>query len=171
MTTVPMSDLNTYLQQNDARIQDELFEFLRIPSVSARSEHDADTARAAEWVKQSLEKDGMTASIHPTAGHPVVIGEWRGAPGAPTALVYGHYDVQPAEPLNLWTSPPFDATVLAGRIYPRGPVDDKGQLFLHIKAIEAHLATRGRLPLNIVLIAEGEEECGSATLEDVVEAN
>jgi acetylornithine deacetylase/succinyl-diaminopimelate desuccinylase-like protein len=171
MTTVPMSDLDKYLQQNDARIQDELFEFLRIPSVSARSEHDADTARAAEWVKQSLEKVGMTASIHPTAGHPVVVGEWRGAPGAPTALVYGHYDVQPAEPLNLWTSPPFEPAVRDGRIYARGSVDDKGQLFLHIKAIEAHLATRGRLPLNIVLIAEGEEEIGSDNLEKFIADN
>jgi acetylornithine deacetylase/succinyl-diaminopimelate desuccinylase-like protein len=169
--TTGKSDLDTYLQQNDARIRDELFEFLRIPSVSARSEHDADTARAADWVKQSLEKVGMTANIHPTAGHPVVVGEWRGAPGAPTALVYGHYDVQPAEPLNLWTSPPFEPTVRNGRIYARGSVDDKGQLFLHIKAIEAHLATRGRLPLNIVLIAEGEEEVGSENLEKFVEDN
>jgi acetylornithine deacetylase/succinyl-diaminopimelate desuccinylase-like protein len=158
------SDLDKYLEQNDSRILSELFEFLRIPSVSARSEHNADTARAADWLKQSLEKIGMTASIHTTPGHPIVIGEWREANGAPTVLVYGHYDVQPAEPLDLWTSPPFEPTIRDGKIYARGSVDDKGQLFLHVKALEAHLATRKRLPLNIVLIAEGEEEEGSANL-------
>lgn len=165
------SDLDKYLEQNDSRILGELFEFLRIPSVSARSEHNGDTARAAEWLKQSLEKIGMTASIHPTRGHPIVIGEWREAEGAPTVLVYGHYDVQPAEPLDLWTSPPFEPTVRDGKIYARGSVDDKGQLFLHVKALEAHLATRKRLPLNIVLIAEGEEEVGSANLEQFVDAH
>jgi len=162
------SDLDKYLEQNDSRILGELFEFLRIPSVSARSEHNGDTARAAEWLKQSLERIGMTESIHPTPGHPIVIGEWREAEGAPTVLVYGHYDVQPAEPLDLWTSPPFEPTIRDGKIYARGSVDDKGQLFLHVKALEAHLATRKRLPLNIVLIAEGEEEVGSANLERFV---
>ena len=165
------SDLDTFLEQNDSRILGELFEFLRIPSVSARSEHNGDTARAAEWLKQSIEKAGMTATIHPTAGHPIVVGEWREANGAPTVLVYGHYDVQPAEPLDLWTSPPFEPTVRDGKIYARGSVDDKGQLFLHVKALEAHLATRKRLPLNIVLLAEGEEEVGSANLEQFVSRN
>ena len=165
------SDLTNFFEQNNERIHEELFEFLRIPSVSARSEHNADTARAAEWVRQSMEKAGLKATIHPTPGHPIVVGEWRGAPGAPTALVYGHYDVQPAEPLNLWTSPPFEPTVRDGKIYARGSVDDKGQLFLHIKAIEAHLATRGKLPVNIILIAEGEEEVGSANLEHFIEEN
>lgn len=165
------SDLESYLEQNDARIHEELFEFLRIPSVSARSEHNADTARAAEWLKQALEKIGMKASIHPTSGHPIVVGEWRGAPSAPTALVYGHYDVQPAEPIELWTSPPFEPEIRDGRIYARGSVDDKGQLFLHVKALEAHLATRKKLPLNIILIAEGEEEVGSANLENFISEN
>jgi acetylornithine deacetylase/succinyl-diaminopimelate desuccinylase-like protein len=168
MKSAGPSDLDTYLENNDARIRDELFEFLRIPSVSARSEHNADTARAAEWLKQSLEKIGMTARIYPTPGHPIVVGEWRSAPDAPTVLVYGHYDVQPAEPLDLWTSPPFEPTVRDGKIYARGSVDDKGQLFLHIKALEAHLATRSKLPVNIVLIAEGEEEVGSANLEQFI---
>ena len=171
MTSDGSSDLDKYLKQNDSRIREELFEFLRIPSVSARSEHNADTARAAACLKQSMEKAGMKATIHPTSGHPIVIGEWRDAPGAPTVLVYGHYDVQPAEPIDLWTSPPFDPEIRDGKIYGRGSVDDKGQLFLHIKAIEAHLATRKRLPLNIVLLAEGEEEVGSANLEEFVEAN
>jgi acetylornithine deacetylase/succinyl-diaminopimelate desuccinylase-like protein len=171
MKSAGPSDLDKYLEQNDARIREELFEFLRIPSVSARSEHDKDTSRAAEWVCRSLEKIGMKARVHETPGHPIVVAEWRGAPGAPTVLVYGHYDVQPAEPLDLWTSPPFEPTVRDGRIYARGSVDDKGQLFLHVKALEAHLATRGKLPINIVLIAEGEEEVGSDHLEQFVSEN
>jgi acetylornithine deacetylase/succinyl-diaminopimelate desuccinylase-like protein len=171
MKSTGPSDLDKYLEQNDARIRDELFEFLRIPSVSARSEHNADTKRAAEWVCQSLEKIGMKAKLHPTPGHPIVVAEWRGAPRAPTVLVYGHYDVQPAEPIDLWTSPPFEPTVRDGKIYARGSVDDKGQLFLHVKALEAHLATRGKLPLNVVVIAEGEEEVGSANLENFVSKN
>jgi acetylornithine deacetylase/succinyl-diaminopimelate desuccinylase-like protein len=166
--TIP-KDLGDFLEQNDSRIHDELFEFLRIPSVSAKSDHNADTKRAAEWVKASLDKIGVPAKIYPTAGHPVVVGEWRKAPGAPTVLVYGHYDVQPAEPLDLWTSPPFEPTIRDGNIFARGSVDDKGQLFLHIKALEAHLATRGKLPVNVVVIAEGEEEIGSEHLAQFVE--
>src|SRR5688500_8429019 len=169
--TTPPSDLDSYLTTHDARIREELFAYLRIPSVSARSEHDADTARAAEWTAQSLRDAGLAATVHPTEGHPVVVGEWRGAPpGAPTVLVYGHYDVQPAEPLDLWTSPPFAPTVRDGRIYARGAVDDKGQLFLHIKALEAHLAVRGRLPVNVVVLAEGEEEVGSEHLAPFIES-
>jgi acetylornithine deacetylase/succinyl-diaminopimelate desuccinylase-like protein len=170
MTRQSKSDLTEFFDKNDARIRDELFEFLRIPSVSAKSEHTPDVARAAEWLRTSMEKAGMKATVHKTAGHPVVIGEWRGAPGAPTVLVYGHYDVQPAEPLELWTSPPFEPTVRNGNIYARGSVDDKGQLFLHVKAIEAHLATRGKLPVNVVMIAEGEEEVGSDNLEAFIDA-
>jgi acetylornithine deacetylase/succinyl-diaminopimelate desuccinylase-like protein len=149
----------------------ELFDFLRIPSVSARSEHDVDTRRCAEWLRTSLERAGLAAEVHETAGHPIVLGEWRGAgPGAPTLLVYGHYDVQPAEPLELWDSPAFEPTVREGRIYARGSVDDKGQLFLHVKALEAHLATAGALPVNVVVLAEGEEEVGSEHLAAFVEA-
>ena len=162
------SDLEDFLRKNDARIHDELFEFLRIPSVSAKSEHNADTKRAAEWVRNSLDKIGVPAKIYPTAGHPIVVGEWRKAPGAPTVLIYGHYDVQPAEPLDLWTSPPFEPTVRNGNIFARGSVDDKGQVFLHIKALEAHLATRNKLPVNVVVIVEGEEEIGSDHLASFV---
>jgi acetylornithine deacetylase/succinyl-diaminopimelate desuccinylase-like protein len=166
--TIP-EDLKKYLADNDPRIHNELFEFLRIPSVSAKSDHNADTRRAAEWVKASLDKIGVPATIYPTAGHPVVVGEWRNAPrGAPTVLIYGHYDVQPAEPLDLWTSPPFEPTVRDKKIFARGSVDDKGQIFLHIKALEAHLATRGTLPVNVVVIVEGEEEIGSDHLEAFV---
>jgi len=163
------SDLDEYLSRHEARNETELFDLLRIPSVSAQPDHNGDTRRAAEWVRDSLTRAGLAASIHETPGHPVVIGEWRGAgEKAPTVLVYGHYDVQPAEPLDLWTSPPFEPTVREGRIYARGSVDDKGQLFLHIKGLEAHLATRKTLPCNVVVIAEGEEEVGSENLEQFI---
>ncbi|MEP7064576.1 MAG: dipeptidase [Gemmatimonadota bacterium] len=166
------SDLARYLDDNDRRFHDELFDFLRIPSVSARSEYDADMQRAATWVSNNLRTAGLESEILPTPGHPVVLGEWRKAPaGAPTVLVYGHYDVQPAEPLELWTTPPFEPTLRDGRIYARGSVDDKGQLFAHMKALEAHLGARGKLPVNIVVLAEGEEEVGSDNLEAFVTAN
>ena len=172
MTATLASDLEQYLSRNDQRARTELFEFLRIPSVSARSEHNADIKRCADWVASQVRSAGMKAEVLPTGGHPVVLGEWRGAgANSPTVLVYGHYDVQPAEPLDLWTSPPFEPTVRDGRIYARGSVDDKGQLFLHIKAIQAHLAQRGKLPVNMVLLAEGEEEVGSENLERFVEEN
>lgn len=170
MTEKSNTDLDQFFDANDDRIREELFDFLRIPSVSAKSENDKDVARAAEWLRNSIEAAGLKGTIYQTPGHPVVIGEWRGAPGAPTVLVYGHYDVQPAEPLDLWTSPPFEPTIRNGNIYARGSVDDKGQLFLHVKALEAHLTTRGKLPVNVVVIAEGEEEVGSDNLEAFVEA-
>ncbi len=166
-----MTDLDRYLEQHDRRIHDELFDLLRIPSVSARSEHAGDVRRAAEWLRDSLTRIGFEGSIHPTTGHPIVLGEWRKAAGAPTILVYGHYDVQPAEPLELWESPPFEPTIRDGRIYARGSVDDKGQLFLHVKALEAHLAVRGKLPVNVIVLAEGEEEVGSENLEQFIAAN
>lgn len=164
--------MEQFFAANRARIRDELYEFLRIPSVSARSEHNADTSRAADWLARSLQTVGLDASIHPTEGHPIVLGEWRKA-GAdvPTILVYGHYDVQPPEPLELWDSPPFEPTVRDGKLFARGSVDDKGQLYLHIKALEAHLAVNGRIPVNVVVLAEGEEEIGSAHLADFIERN
>ena len=172
MTPTLAPDLAQFLAKNDQKAHAELFDFLRIPSVSARSEHAPDMQRCAEWVARALREGGMTAEILPTGGHPVVLGEWRGAgKDAPTVLVYGHYDVQPAEPLDLWTSPPFEPAVRDGRIYARGSVDDKGQLFLHIKAIQAHLATRGALPVNMIVLAEGEEEVGSENLERFIERN
>jgi len=172
LTAMPLAnDLASYLADSRKRSLDELFEFLRIPSVSARSEHNADTSRAADWFAASLRSAGLKATIHPTEGHPIVVGEWRGAPGAQTVLVYGHYDVQPAEPLDLWESPPFEPTVRDGKIFARGSVDDKGQLYLHVKALQAHLATRGKLPVNVIVLAEGEEEVGSENLAEFIEAN
>ncbi|MGQ0646200.1 MAG: dipeptidase [Gemmatimonadaceae bacterium] len=167
-----MPSPSDYLTANSRRAHDELFEFLRIPSVSARREHDADVARAAAWLRSNMEQAGLVTTIHETRGHPIVLGEWRGAGAtAPTILVYGHYDVQPAEPLELWTSAPFEPVLRDGKIFARGSVDDKGQLFLHVKAIEAHLATRQKLPCNVIVLAEGEEEVGSEHLAEFVESN
>jgi acetylornithine deacetylase/succinyl-diaminopimelate desuccinylase-like protein len=170
MTPNIPADFAQYCEANAARARDELFAFLRIPSVSARSEHQRDCAAAASFVAEALARLGFTTTIEPTPGHPIVLGEWRHAPaGAPTLLIYGHYDVQPAEPLERWTSPPFEPAVRDGRIYARGSVDDKGQLYLHVKALEAHLATRGTLPINVIVLAEGEEEVGSVNLEAFLE--
>jgi acetylornithine deacetylase/succinyl-diaminopimelate desuccinylase-like protein len=162
--------VHDYIESNRARFRDELFEFLRIPSVSAASERKPDVRRAAEWLQQRMRDAGLETSLHDTAGHPVVLGEWRGAgPSAPTILIYGHYDVQPAEPLDLWTTPAFEPVERDGRIYARGSVDDKGQLYLHVKAIEAHLKATGKLPVNVIVLAEGEEEVGSENLMPFVE--
>jgi acetylornithine deacetylase/succinyl-diaminopimelate desuccinylase-like protein len=153
-----------YLQQNREKSLAELNELLRIPSVSAKSEHRGDTAAAAEWLATRMRDIGLTVDVVPTAGHPVVLGEWRGAKDAPTLLIYGHYDVQPPEPLDEWLSPPFEPTVRDGKLFARGSVDDKGQVYLHLKAVEAHLATHGKLPVNVVFLLEGEEEIGSVNL-------
>ncbi|MFI5244855.1 MAG: dipeptidase [Gemmatimonadales bacterium] len=164
------ADLDAWLSKHDQRIFEELNEFLRIPSVSARSEHDADTRRAAAWLHEKLAKTGFKTETIPTAGHPVVLAEWRKAPpGAPTVLVYGHYDVQPPEPLELWTSPAFEPVIRDGKLFARGSVDDKGQLWIHVKALEAQLAVRGTLPVNVIVLAEGEEEIGSEHLAEFVE--
>lgn len=150
----------------------ELFEFLRIPSISARSERAGDTRRAGRWVVSALERAGLSAELIDTPGHPVALGEWRGAgEGAPTLLVYGHYDVQPPEPLDLWTSPPFEPTVRDGRIYARGAADNKGQLFLHLKVLERLLAEGEEPPVNVIVLAEGEEEIASPNLLPFVRAH
>jgi acetylornithine deacetylase/succinyl-diaminopimelate desuccinylase-like protein len=128
--------------------------------------------RAAEWLADKLRDAGLEPSIHPTPGHPVVLGEWRGAgTDAPTVLIYGHYDVQPPEPLEEWLSPPFEPTERDGNVYARGSADDKGQLYMHVKALEAHLKTTGKLPFNAIVLAEGEEEVGSTNLVPFVKRN
>ncbi|MCU0622725.1 MAG: M20/M25/M40 family metallo-hydrolase, partial [Gemmatimonadaceae bacterium] len=165
-TTVPR-DLDAFFDANARRLRAGLDDFLRIPSVSAKSEHAPDVARAAEWLARELTTIGVAAEVIPTAGHPIVLAEWRDAgPEAPTVLIYGHYDVQPPEPLELWTSPAFEPTERDGKLFARGAVDDKGQLWLHVKALEAHLAVRGRLPVNVIVLAEGEEEVGSEHLAE-----
>lgn len=167
-----MADPIHVVQAELETLTEELFEFLRIPSVSARSEYAGETRAAAVWVMKHLEAAGLEASMVETDGHPVVLGEWRGAgPDAPTVLIYGHYDVQPAEPLELWTSPPFEPEIRDERIYARGAADDKGQLYLHLKALEILLRSRGSLPVNVVVVAEGEEEVGSTHLLPFLERN
>ena len=167
-----MADIAAYLAAHRTRHRTELDEFLRIPSVSAKSEHREDMQRAAAWLVDRMIEAGLQkAETMPTGGHPVVVGEWRGAPDAPTLLVYGHYDVQPPEPLEEWTSPPFEPTEREGKLFARGSVDDKGQLYLHLKAVEAHIAEHGRLPVNVVFLIEGEEEIGSVHLEDFLVEN
>ena len=154
-----------YLRTHRDRHIEELSDFIRIPSVSARSEHRKDIGAAADWLVERLLDAGMeSAEAYETAGNPVVVSEWRGAPGAPTVLIYGHYDVQPPEPLDEWTSPPFEPTIRDGKLFGRGSVDDKGQLYLYVKAVEAHLSSRGHLPVNVVFMIEGEEEVGSPNL-------
>ena len=167
-----MSDVQEYIGKGLQRFTDEILEFLRIPSISTNPEYDADTRRAAGWFHAKLVESGLEAEIFDTPGHPIVLGEWRGAgEGAPTILAYGHYDVQPPEPLELWDSPPFEPEVRDGRLYARGSADDKGQLYLHVKAAEAHLKAGGGLPVNLIILAEGEEEVGSDNLIPFVEAN
>lgn len=166
-----MTDPIAFVGSQLDRFQTELYDFLRIRSISAKSEHDSDTRRTAEWLAARLADAGLTSEVVETAGHPIVLAEWRGAPGAPTVLIYGHYDVQPPEPLDEWLSPPFEPTVRDGRLYGRGTADDKGQLYMHVKALEAHLATRGSLPINVVVLAEGEEEVGSPNLVPFVRAH
>jgi acetylornithine deacetylase/succinyl-diaminopimelate desuccinylase-like protein len=148
----------------------ELFDFLRIPSISTDSERIDDVRDAADWLAGQLTSAGCTeTAIWETAGHPVVYGAWRGAPGAPTVLVYGHYDVQPEDPVELWSSPPFEPEVRDGKLFARGSVDDKGQLYVHAKALEAWIRTTGSCPVNVVFLIEGEEEVGSPNVAGAVQ--
>jgi acetylornithine deacetylase/succinyl-diaminopimelate desuccinylase-like protein len=162
---------NEYLSGNKQRFLDELLDLLRIPSISADSKHKGDVARCAEAVKESLLKAGCDkAEICPTDGHPIVYGEKIIDPAAPTVLVYGHYDVQPADPLELWHSGPFDPVIKDGKIYARGACDDKGQMFMHVKALEVMNNTK-TLSCNVKFMIEGEEEVGSNNLGKFLENN
>ena len=167
-----MDALTQYLEAHRERQLDDLRAVLRIPSVSAQPDRKDDCARCARHVADDLAKAGMTkAEVIPTAGHPIVYAEWLGAPGKPTVLLYGHYDVQPPEPLDLWKTKPFEPTLRDGKLFARGAVDDKGQVYMHIEAIEAHLKVNGALPVNLKVIVEGEEENGSANLESFIASN
>jgi acetylornithine deacetylase/succinyl-diaminopimelate desuccinylase-like protein len=150
----------------------ELCEFLRIPSISAKTEHKPDIERAAKWVADHLRSAGFkTVEIIPTDLHPLVYAESLEAPGKPTVLFYGHYDVQPAEPLDLWTTPAFEPQTRAGNIYGRGTADDKGQVHIHLKALESLHQSNGKFPINVKVLIEGEEEVGSVSLWDYVLQN
>src|SRR5437870_2109731 len=167
-----MDNVIDFINVNRDRYLEELKALLAIPSISALPQHAADVKRCAEWCAGEMIRIGLqNVKLFDTPGNPIVYGDWLGAPGAPTILFYGHYDVQPVDPLNLWEWPPFEPTVRDGEIYARGAADDKGQVFMHFKAIEAHLKQRGRLPVNIKLIVEGEEEVGSVNLDNFIRAN
>ncbi|MGE3316626.1 MAG: M20/M25/M40 family metallo-hydrolase, partial [Planctomycetaceae bacterium] len=163
-------DVQEYVERNADRYVDELKSFLRIRSVSADSSCRDEVRRAAGFVLDGLTAAGVESRIVETDGHPIVVGSRFDAPGAPTVLIYGHYDVQPPDPLNEWESPPFEPTVRDGRIYARGATDDKGQMWTHVKSVEAWIKTRGKLPVNVRFVIEGEEEVGSNNLDRFLEA-
>jgi len=164
-----MVNVIDFINTNRDRYVRELKDFLAIPSISALPEHQADVRRCAEWTGAEMTRVGLeNVRLVDTPGSPVVYGDWLHAEGAPTILFYGHYDVQPVDPLELWESPPFEATVRDGEIYARGAADDKGQVFMHFKAIEAHMKQNGRLPVNLKVIIEGEEEVGSNNLDNFI---
>jgi acetylornithine deacetylase/succinyl-diaminopimelate desuccinylase-like protein len=164
--------LATFLATNRGRFLEELETFLRIPSISTDPERRPDIERAAQFVASSLRDAGLEhAEVIATDKHPLVYADWLHAPGKPTLLCYGHYDVQPPDPLEAWLSPPFEPVVRDGNLYARGAADDKGQMYMHIKAVEALRAVHGTLPLNLKFLVEGEEEIGGASITRYVAAN
>lgn len=162
-----------FINHNQKRFIEDLKSCVRIPSVSSQSGRKKEVARCAEFLKKELHRIGFKkVTITPTKRHPVVLAEWRHPkPGKPTVLIYGHYDVQPEEPLDLWKTPPFHPTVRGRELFGRGVIDDKGQVYIHLKALEAHLKVNGQLPLNVKFLIEGEEEIGSPNLEDYLLAH
>ncbi len=168
-----MQKILDYIEAQKENHLSQLIDFLKFPSISSDSKYNADMEKCSNWLVEHLKNIGINnVKTYPTAGHPIVYGEWLGAgKDAKTLLIYGHYDVQPVDPLSLWNSAPFEPTILNNRIYARGTADDKGQLFCHVKAIEAHLKTYGKLPVNVKLLFEGEEEAGSNHLEDFIIKN
>ena len=164
-------DLERFLDDHQESRLESYKALLRIPSISALSEHAADCRATAEWIAADLRASGIEhVELAETGGHPVVYGDWLHAEGAPTVIVYCHYDVQPVDPLDLWKSPPFEPVVDGNHMLARGAADDKGQLHMHLRATEALLATRGRLPINLKFVFEGEEESGSVNLDRWLEA-
>jgi acetylornithine deacetylase/succinyl-diaminopimelate desuccinylase-like protein len=165
-------NLAEFIEGSRDRHLAELYDFLRIPSVSAKTEHKPDIERGARWVADNLRSAGFkSVEIVPTGLHPLVYAESLAAPGKPTVLFYGHYDVQPAEPLELWTSPPFEPAVRNGNLFGRGTADDKGQVHIHLKALESLHKLHGEFPINIKVLIEGEEEVGSVSLWNYVQSH
>lgn len=167
------ASVSEFVASNRARLLDELKDFLRIPSISTLPEHAGDVRRAAEFVANSLREAGLeNVEIIETAKHPLVYADWlRAGAGKPTVLCYGHYDVQPPDPLDLWKTPPFEPTERDGNLYARGSADDKGQMYMHVKAVEALRATLGEIPVNLKFLIEGEEEIGGASITKYVAEN
>ena len=168
MTTIDQ-DLATYCSAHRDANLEELKTWIAIPSISADPAHRADVRTCCERLVERMRAIGLESRVLETGGNPLAFGEWLGAPGAPTVLIYGHYDVQPVDPIDLWESPPFEAQVRDGKIYGRGAVDDKGQVLMHLAAIEAHMRTRGKLPINVKVVIEGEEEIGSPNFDAALE--
>ncbi|MFC4617484.1 dipeptidase [Camelliibacillus cellulosilyticus] len=166
------NEVKAYLQENRQQYLEELTDFLKIESISSDSTHNEDVRHAAEWTAQALKTAGMEhVQVMDTERHPVVYGDWLHAEDAPTVLIYGHYDVQPVDPIDLWETPPFEPAIRDEKIYARGSSDDKGQVFMQIKVIEAIMKTDGKLPVNVKFIYEGEEEIGSPNLDPFVETH
>ena len=164
-----MTQLETYITENEGRFLEDLKSWLRIPSISTLPEHAVDIRRAAAYAVDQLKYIGFErAELIQTAGHPLVYGEWLKAPGKPTLLIYGHYDVQPVDPVELWDSPPFEPTIRGDNLYCRGACDDKGQTMLVLKALEALMMVNGALPINVKVLIEGEEEAGGESIEHYV---
>ncbi len=165
-------NIDNFVRDNRERLLDELLDLLRIPSVSTSPEHKGDVEQAAGYVANALRTAGIeNVEIIPTKGHPLVYGDWLHAEEKPTVLCYGHYDVQPPDPLELWHTPPFEPTIRDGNIYARGSADDKGQMYMHIKAVEALRAINGKLPVNVKFLIEGEEEIGGASIAKYIAEN
>ncbi len=165
------SQLETYIREHEDRFLEDLKGWLRIPSISTLPEHVGDVQQAAEYAADQLRRIGFEqVQVIPTKGHPLVYGEWLKAPGKPTLLIYGHYDVQPVDPLDLWESPPFEPTIRGGNLYARGAADDKGQTMLVFKALESLMSVNGTLPVNVRVLIEGEEEAGGESIEQYVRA-
>ena len=163
------AQLESYISEHEGRFLEDLKGWLRIPSISTLPEHTGDIRRAAEYAAEQLKRTSFEqVQVISTKGHPLVYGEWLKAPGQPTVLIYGHYDVQPVDPVELWESPPFEPTVRGDNLYCRGACDDKGQTMLVFKALESLMAVDGKLPVNVRVLIEGEEEAGGESIEEYV---
>ncbi len=160
-----MSEFDGYLSENHDRFESDLFEWLRMPSIGTDSAYDVDVRKTAEWLAQKFIEMGLKTETIETCGHPLIYAESPKVEGAPTVLVYGHYDVQPPDPLELWETPPFEPTVRDGKVFARGATDDKGQMITHVFGVEAYLKTKGALPVQVKFLIEGEEESGGAGLK------
>src|SRR5690349_11430788 len=161
-------DVLARIEREKDAVLDELKEYLRFPSISTDPDYKRDVLRCAEWLRGKMTSAGLSAELIETKGHPMVYGEWLGAPGKPTVLFYGHYDVQPVDPVDLWRHPPFEPTEEGDLLVCRGATDDKGQSYTHLKAVAAILAERGKMPVNVKFLVEGEEESGGESIDHYV---